>query len=96
MFQPASLQALARSLQILSDPRGASDLYDVWAARRASAIDAKFTAMRRASSRVNRFGRPAVRRSDTSGLGGRSGSVRLALETTLMTHNDLGLKQGRC
>jgi hypothetical protein len=26
MFQPASLQALARSLQILSDPRGASDL----------------------------------------------------------------------
>ena len=26
MFQPTSLQALARYLQILSDPRGASDL----------------------------------------------------------------------
>jgi hypothetical protein len=42
MFQPASLQALARSLQILSDPRGAFDLY-VWAARRARAIDARLT-----------------------------------------------------
>ena len=45
MFQPTSLQALARYLQILSDPRGASDLwllysFYVWAARRASAIDA--------------------------------------------------------
>ena len=79
MFQPASLQALARSLQILSDPRGASDLY-VWAARRASAIDAKFTAMRRASSRVSRFGRPAVRRSDTSGLGGEAEACGLRLK----------------
>ena len=31
----------------------------------------KFAAMRRASSRVSRFGRRAVRRSDISGIGGQ-------------------------
>jgi hypothetical protein len=46
---------------------------------------ANFAVIRRASSRVSRFGRRAVRRSDTSGIGGRSGSARFALETTLMT-----------
>jgi hypothetical protein len=44
---------------------------------------AKFTAMRRASSRVSRFARRAIRRSDMSGFWGRSGSARVALETTL-------------
>ena len=33
---------------------------------------AKFTVIRRASSRVSRFGRGAVRRSDTSGIGGEA------------------------
>ena len=44
---------------------------------------AKFAAMCRASSRVGRFDRPAMRRRDISEIG-RSGSARLALETTLM------------
>jgi hypothetical protein len=46
---------------------------------------AKFAVNRRASSRVSRFGRRAMRRSDTSGIGAISGSARLALETTSMT-----------
>jgi hypothetical protein len=63
MFQPASLQALARCLQILSDSSGASNLY----VRSTDAVSlAKFTVIRRASSRVNRIGRLAVRRSDMS------------------------------
>jgi hypothetical protein len=33
---------------------------------------AKFTANRRASLRVNRFGRRAMRRCDTSGIGGEA------------------------
>jgi hypothetical protein len=40
------------------------------ALRSSSGNLAKFTANRRASSRVSRFGRRAVRRSDTSGIGG--------------------------
>jgi hypothetical protein len=55
--------------------------------RSSSGSLAKFTAICRASSCVSRFGRRAVRRSDTSGIGGRSGSARLALETTLITPN---------
>jgi hypothetical protein len=52
--------------------------------RSSSGSLVKFAAMRRASSRVSRFGRRAVRHSDMS-ESGRSGSARLALETTLMT-----------
>ena len=52
----------------------------------APATLAKFAAIRRASSRVSRFGRRATRRSNMS-KSGRSGSARLALETTLMTPN---------
>jgi len=48
--------------------------------RSSSGSLAKFTANRRTSSRVSRFGRRAVQRSDMSGIGGRSGSARLALE----------------
>jgi hypothetical protein len=33
---------------------------------------AKFTVIRRASSRVSRFGRRSVRRCDSSGIGGRT------------------------
>jgi hypothetical protein len=65
MFQPVSLQALARSLQILSDPRGASDLY-VWAARRASAIDAANTVLVVDSA----AGMSAVVAHHSSGIGG--------------------------
>jgi hypothetical protein len=43
--------------------------------RSSSGNLAKFTAMRRASSRVSRFGRRAVRRSDMSGIG-REAEVR--------------------
>jgi len=57
------------------------------ALRCSSGSLAKFTVIRRASSRVSRFGRGAVRRSDMSGIGGINGSARLALETTLMTPN---------
>ena len=42
------------------------------APRSISGSLAKFTAMRRASSRVRRFGRRAVRRSDTSEIGGEA------------------------
>jgi hypothetical protein len=41
---------------------------------------AKFTAVCRVLSRVSRFGRRAVRRSDTSGIGGRSGVRGLCLK----------------
>ena len=44
----------------------------------------KFAANRRASSRVSRFGRRAMRRINMSGIEGRSESARLTLETTLM------------
>ena len=40
--------------------------------RSSSGSLAKFTAIRRASSRVSRFSRRAVRRSDTSGIGGEA------------------------
>jgi hypothetical protein len=42
------------------------------ALRSSSGSLAKFTANRRASSRVSRFGRRAMRRSDTSGIGGEA------------------------
>ena len=40
--------------------------------RSSSGSLVKFTAIRRASSRVSRFGRRAVRRSDMSGIGGEA------------------------
>jgi hypothetical protein len=46
---------------------------------------AKFTVIRRASSRVSRFVRRAMRRSDTSGIGGEAEVRGLRLKTTLMT-----------
>jgi len=41
-------------------------------ARSSSGSLAKFTVIRRASSRISRFGRRAMRRSDTSGIGGEA------------------------
>ena len=48
---------------------------------------AMFAAIRLASSRVRLIARQAVRRGDYVGNRGKSGSARLALETTFMTHN---------
>jgi len=50
------------------------------ALRSSSGNLAKFTANRRASSRVSRFGRRAVRRSDTSGIGGEAEARGLRLK----------------
>jgi hypothetical protein len=47
-----------------------SPTFNQKALRSSSGSLAKFAVMRRASSRVSRFGRRAVRRSDTSGIGG--------------------------
>ncbi len=58
--------------------------------RNRSGSLAKFAAMRRASSRVSRFGRRAMRRSQYVRNRGRSGSARPALETTFMTHKRRG------
>jgi len=52
---------------------------------------AKFAAIRRASFRVNRIGRQAVRRRRYLRNRGISGSARLALETTLMTLSGSGI-----
>jgi hypothetical protein len=46
------------------------------ALRSSSGSLAKFTANRRASSRVSRFGRRATRRSDMSGIGGEAEVTR--------------------
>jgi hypothetical protein len=40
--------------------------------RSSSGNSAKFTANRRASSRVSRFGRRAMQRCDSSGIGGKT------------------------
>ena len=68
-----------RSLCLLSAvrPAGAAEPYSSppligGGPRGSSGNFAKFTAMRRASSRVSRFGRRAVRRINMSGIGGEA------------------------
>ena len=48
--------------------------------RSSSGTSAKFAAMRRASSRVSRFGRRSARRSDMSGIGGEAEARGLRLK----------------
>jgi hypothetical protein len=48
--------------------------------RSSSGSLAKFTVIRRASSRVSRFGRRAVRRSDMSGIGAEAEARDLQLK----------------
>ena len=48
--------------------------------RSSSGSLAQFTVIRRASSRVSRSGRRAIRRSDTSGIGGEAEACCLRLK----------------
>jgi hypothetical protein len=83
MFQPASLQALARSLQILSDPRALLTYsFYVRAARRASAIDAAHTvSCRRLCCRHECGGGPSL--FWNWGLSGRCADCRESAAATL-------------
>jgi hypothetical protein len=58
------------------------------ALRSSSGSVAMFAAIRLASSRVRPTARQAVRRGDYVGNRGKTGSARLALEMTFMTHCD--------
>ena len=78
-----SLSALLRSLS--GSAFGRCSI--VLAAASSSGSLPMFAAMRLASSRVRLIARQAVRRGDYVGNRGKSGSARLALETTFMTHN---------
>jgi hypothetical protein len=61
---------------------------------RSSGSLAKFTGSRSASSRVSRFGRRAVRRSDTSGIGGEAEARGLRFQQELFPRESISRPSG--